>query len=253
MIKLFSPNKKTLYLFSVIFMNILFNSCEKEQDFNCIVSSGNFKTSKIDLDDFDQIKIYVESDVVINQGSKSKIQLEGNAALVDSIYSAVENKKLIVELKSPYCNPDIPLKISITTPNLKELVINEKGNTIIHDFKNQQKLKLQINSDGNIELNELKNLDQLKISLQEGATIQSKKRIPKVNFLKIDIKGNGVVMGYPIIAQDVEIRIEGRGSCEITAINSLYVDIVGNANVYCKGIPTLHKRITGRGNVYFTN
>ena len=160
---------------------------------------------------------------------------------------------MIVELKSPHCNPDIPLKISITTPNLKELVINEKGNTIIHDFKNQQKLKLQINSDGNIELNELKNLEQLKISLQEGATIQSKKRIPKVNFFKIDIKGNGVVMGYPIIAQDVEIRIEGRGSCEITAINSLYVDIVGNANVYCKGIPTLHKRITGKGNVYFTN
>ncbi len=77
MIKLFSPNKKTLYLFSVIFMNILFNSCEKEQDFNCIVSSGNFKTSKIDLDDFDQIKIYLESDVVINQGSKSKNSIRG--------------------------------------------------------------------------------------------------------------------------------------------------------------------------------
>ena len=83
-----------------------------------------FKISEIDLDDFDQIKIYVESDVVIKQGSKSKIQLEGNVTLVDSIYSNVENNKLIVELKSPYCNPDIPLKISITTPSLKKLAIN---------------------------------------------------------------------------------------------------------------------------------
>lgn len=48
-----------------------------------------FKISEIDLDDFDQIKIYVESDVVIKQGSKSKIQLEGNVTLVDSIYSNV--------------------------------------------------------------------------------------------------------------------------------------------------------------------
>lgn len=48
-----------------------------------------FKISEIDLDDFDQIKIYVESDVVIKQGSKSKIQLEGNVSLVDSIYSNV--------------------------------------------------------------------------------------------------------------------------------------------------------------------
>ena len=48
-----------------------------------------FKISEIDLDDFDQIKIYVESDVVIKQGSKSKIPLEGNVTLVDSIYSNV--------------------------------------------------------------------------------------------------------------------------------------------------------------------
>lgn len=124
MTKLFNPKKKVIYLLSVIFINILLNSYEKEQDFNCIVSYGNFKISEIDLDDFDQIKIYVESDVVIKQGSKSKIQLEGNVTLVDSIYSTVENNKLIVELKSPYCNPDIPLKISITTPSLKKLAIN---------------------------------------------------------------------------------------------------------------------------------
>ena len=99
----------------------------------------------------------------------------------------------------------------------------------------------------------LKKLEQLKISLQEEATILSNKRIPKVNFLKIDMKGNGAVIGYPIIAQDLEISIEGKGSCEVTAINSLDVNIVGNANVYCRGLPTLHKRITGKGDVYFIN
>lgn len=119
----------------------------------CIITSGNFKTSKTDLDDFDQIKIFVESDVIIKQGSKPTIQFEGKSTLVDSIYSTVENNKLIVELKSPYSNPDILLKITITSPNLKELVLTEKGNTILYDFKNQEKLKLQINTSSSIELN----------------------------------------------------------------------------------------------------
>lgn len=169
----------------------------------CIITSGNFKTSKTDLDDFNQIKIYVESDVIIKQVSKSTIQFEGKSTLVDSIYSTVENNKLIVELKSPYCNPDIPLKITITTPNLKELVLTEKGNTILYDFKNHEKLKLQINTSSSIELNEFNGLKQLEISLEQGSTIQSKKKIPEVKFMKIDVKGNGAVMGYPIIAQNV--------------------------------------------------
>tara|TARA_B100000767_G_scaffold27366_1_gene23796 strand:- start:2494 stop:2718 length:225 start_codon:yes stop_codon:yes gene_type:complete len=74
-----------------------------------------------------------------------------------------------------------------------------------------------------------------------------------VNFLKINVKVNGGVMAYPIIAQDIEISVERRGSYEITAINSLDVDIVGNANVYCKGLTTLQKRITEKEDVYFTN
>lgn len=49
----------------------------------CIITSGNFKTSKTDLDDFNQIKIYVESDVIIKQVSKSTIQFEGKSTLVD--------------------------------------------------------------------------------------------------------------------------------------------------------------------------
>ena len=88
---------------------------------------------------------------------------------------------------------------------------------------------------------------------QEGAQLISHKKILKVELLKVDIKGAGSIKGYPIIAQNVEINIEGKGNCEVTALNRLDVDIVGNATVYYSGTPTIHKRITGKGNVYFTN
>ena len=114
-------------------------------------------------------------------------------------------------------------------------------------------MKIQINSNSRVELNELEGLNELDISLQEGAHIISHKKIKEVALLKVNIKGNGSLKGYSIIAQDVEITIEGRGSCEVTALSRLEVDIVGNANVYCMGMPKIHKRVTGKGDVHFTN
>ena len=91
------------------------------------------------------------------------------------------------------------------------------------------------------------------ISLQEGAHVISHKKIKEVALLKVNIKGNGSFKGYPIRAHDEEITIEGRGSYKVTALSRMNVDIVDNANVYCMGIPTIHKRFTGKDNVHFTN
>ena len=241
------------YLLSGLITMILLFSCESEEDFSCIIGGNTHVEQKIQLDYFDRLGLYVEGKVTIKQGEESSIALKGDSALVDSLYTAVENKKLIIELRSPYCTPTIPLEIIVTTPQLTEFTLAEKSHTVLTDFKNQQKLKIQINSNSKVELNELEGLKELDISLQEGAQIISQKKTKKVERLKVNIKGGGSFNGYPIVAHDVTITIEGRGSCEVTALSRLNVDIVGNANVYCKGMPTIHKRITGKGDVYFTN
>ena len=159
--------------------------------------------------------------------------------MVDSLYTGVENKKLIIELRSPYCTQTIPLEIIVTTPKITAFTLAEKSNTVVADFKNLQKLKIQVNSNSTVALNELEGLNVLDISLQEGAHIISYKEIKEVDLLKVNIKGNGSFNGYPIAAQNVEIKIEGKGSCEVTALRRLEVDIIGNANMYCMGMPKI--------------
>ena len=241
------------YFLSSLITIIFLLSCESEEDFSCIIDTNTPIEQNILLDDFDQLGLYVEGNVTIKQGKEASITLKGDSALVDSLYIGVENKKLIIELRSPYCTPTIPLEIIITTPQITEFTLAEKSHTVVTDFKNQQKLKIQINSNSRVELNELEGLNELDISLQEGAHIISHKKIKEVALLKVNIKGNGSFNGYPILAHDVEITIEGKGSCEVTALSRLNVDIVGNANVYCMGMPTIHKRVTGKGDVHFTN
>jgi len=54
--------------------------------------------------------------------------------LVDSLYTGVENKKLIIELRWPYCTPTIPLKIIVTTPQITAFTLAEKSNTVVTGF-----------------------------------------------------------------------------------------------------------------------
>jgi len=108
--------------------------------------------------------------------------------LVDSLYTGVENKKLIIELRSPYCTPTIPLEIIVTTPQITAFTLAEKSNTVVADFKNLQKLKIQVNSNSRVALNELEGLNVLDISLQEGAHIISYKEIKEVDLLKSQYK-----------------------------------------------------------------
>jgi hypothetical protein len=244
---------KYIYFLSGLITIVFLLSCESEEDFSCIIDSNTPIEKKILLDDFDQIGLYIKGNVTIEQGKEASISLKGNSTLVDSLYTGVENKKLIIELRSPYCTPTIPLEIIVTTPQITAFTLAEKSNTVVADFKNLQKLKIQVKSNSKVALNELEGLNVLDISLQEGAHIISYKEIKEVDLLKVNIKGNGSFNGYPIAAQNVEIKIEGKGSCEVTALRRLEVDIIGNANVYCMGMPKIHKRITGKGDVHFTN
>jgi len=61
------------------------------------------------------------------QGKQASISLKRDSALVDSLYTGVENKKIIIELRSLYCTPTIPLEIIVTTPQITEFTLAEKA------------------------------------------------------------------------------------------------------------------------------
>ena len=167
---MYTPNlfgiQYTYFLSGLITLMLLF-SYESEEDFSCIIDRNTPTEQKSQLDYFDRLGLYVEGNVTIKQGKESSIVLKGDSALVDSLYTAVENKKLIIELRSPYCAPNIPLEIIVTTPQLTEFTLAEKSHTVLSDFKNQQKLKIQLNSNSTVELNELEELKELDISLKK--------------------------------------------------------------------------------------
>ena len=205
------------------------------------------------LDEFNEIELYFKGNVRIKQGGKYTITFIEYSLLLDNIKKPVINNKLIINLNNPFCKPSIAQEIIITTPNLQKLILREKSQTVISDFENQKNLNLQILSNSSVELNDFIGLEYLEIELKEGSSFTSKKQIKSVSLMKIHILGNGHVNSYSIRAQKVEVEIHGKGYCEVTALKRLDVNVVGNGNVYYMGMPKIHKRINGKGDVYCSN
>lgn len=87
--------------------------------------------------------------------------------------------------------------------------------------------------------------------LREDATIKANTPLEEIDSLQVNIEGDGRFNGYNVPAKNVDVNILGKGYCEVNAIKKLHVVIKGDANVVSKGMPSLYKSITGRGDVYF--
>ena len=87
--------------------------------------------------------------------------------------------------------------------------------------------------------------------MRENALIKTNTPSNEIDSLKVLIEGDGRFNGFNIPAKNVDVSILGKGYCEVNAIEKLHVVIKGDANVVSKGMPSLYKRITGRGDVYF--
>ena len=104
-----------------------------------------------------------------------------------------------------------------------------------------------------LDINQFKATHKFYIQLREDAKITSNTPLNKIDSLKVVIEGDGRLGGFKIPAKNVAISILGKDYCEVNAIEKLHVVIKGDANVVSKGMPSLYKRIIGRGNVYFKN
>jgi len=65
--------------------------------------------------------------------------------------------------------------------------------------------------------------------------------------LRID--GGGSISAFDLIAQDADVSIDGLGSCEITAEQSLNASIDGGGSIIYSGAPALTRRIDGLGSI----
>ena len=136
---------------------------------------------------------------------------------------------------------------------MKKLFIDAESRITIEDFKDQSELDIKLSQKSFLDINQYKGLCRFYAFISQDAEITCIEEHNPLEEVNIVIEGNGRFLGYTMPAKNVKVNILGKGYCEVNAIEILHVEIKGRANVYSKGMPSLYKRITGQGDVYFTD
>lgn len=245
-------NTSTPHLFTtmILFSLFTFSSCTEEFD-DCFYLTDEVVTKVYPLDNFDQLETFVPGEYTLKQGLKHSIEITGHPRYLDSLSSQVYNDRLSILNRFPFCENDTQFKVVITLPKIKKIFIDAKSKVTIEDFEKQEDLSITLSKKSFLDINRFKGTHKFYMLLREDAMITSNTLLDTIDSLKVVIEGDGRLDGFNIPAKNVDISILGKGYCEVNAIEKLHVVIKGDANVVSKGMPSLYKSITGRGDVYF--
>lgn len=225
-------------------------SCTEEYD-ECFYLTDEIVTKVYQLDHFTQIETFVPGEYTFKQGKNHQIEITGNPRYLDSLNNYVNYETLSISNRFPFCENKAQLKIEITAPKIKDLFIDAESKVTIKDFVNQDDLNINLSKKSFLEINRFQGMRKFFMLLREDAIIKANTPLEEIDSLQVNIEGDGRFNGYNVPAKNVDVNILGKGYCEVNAIKKLHVVIKGDANVVSKGMPSLYKSITGRGDVYF--
>ena len=247
----------TLYFcrYPILFIIInlcLFCRCSNELD-DCFFLTDDKVQRQYDLDAFDAVKSTLRGNYVIKQGKKHQIEIMGHPRYIDSLSKRVYKQQLTLSNQHPFCHEDNDYEITITLPQLKKLFIDAESRITVEEFKNQSELDIKLSQKSFLDIKRYQGLRSFYAFISQDAEIALIEEHDPLEEVNIVIEGNGRFSGYTMPAKKVQVNILGKGHCEVNAIEKLHVVIKGQASVYAKGMPSLYKRITGQGDVYFTD
>ena len=228
----------------------LFVDCSKEFD-ECFYLTEDITTKVYHSERFEQVEIYVPGEYTFKQGKEHEIKITAHPRYLDSLNTSIHHGKLSISNRFPFCENKTDLKVEITLPKIKNLFFNAKSTILLNDFINQENLSINLSKKSILEINQFEGMHKFFVLLREDALIKTTTPLENIDSLQINIEGEGRFNGFNIPAKHVNIDILGKGYCEVKALEKLHVVIKGNVNVITKGSPSLYKRITGKGEVYF--
>ena len=196
---------------------------------NCLAGQGAVVTETRSItNDFHSINSFLFADILVTQGPKEAIRIEGQKNIIDQINTVVINGELRLTLDRCVNIADA-IRIHITIPEIERLTLLGAGEIIAQNDFELTELEITLSGTGDFSL--------------RGT----------VNDLDIVLSGVGDVDAFDLIADTCDVNITGVGDVEVFVNDELNVTITGTGNLYYKGDPTIDSTITGTGSVIDAN
>lgn len=196
------------------------------------------------LSSFDELHVGGSWDVIMEQGNKEEVRLEGKGIDLNKVITEVKNNSLHIYLeKGNYRNFD--LTVYVTYKSLEKINKSGSGNLMNKSDLAAQNFELHLSGSGNTALENVK-AERLNLHLSGSGNLSVAGGGAKV--LIIHQSGSGNIKSTGLETDDCKINKSGSGNVEITVNRSLEVVSSGSGNIKYKGNPSINKvKFSGSG------
>ncbi|MFT7238373.1 MAG: hypothetical protein ACI93L_002462 [Cyclobacteriaceae bacterium] len=226
--------QSTTHFFSSLFVNLLFlivfTSCIDEDTGVTLVGSDNIISEARQAAGFKEINISGVLAVDIRYGEEYSVTVRANDNIISRITTETSLERISIRLATDNNSlENIIAEVVIITPELVKIT-NEGISTIdLSGFEQLSTLTIQSQGIGNITAT--------------GSVVD----------LSLTLTGIGSYSGFDFIADQCEIDLEGIGSAEVTAKESLTGSLKGIGNLSYKGDADVQINDSGIGTVVNAN
>ena len=229
----------------VLFIFLIFNSCEKPSD--CIESSGAIITKDIPVTNFKKIKVYRGIEIIITQGTEYKIQIVAGENFIDNIEVKQNGDQLIFK-DNTRCNwvRDYgQTKILVTTPTLEEVYSKTDRNISSNGlltFPNLTFLSLDKDADGESGAGTgdfILNVNNETLTI---ANNNVSRFFLSGQTLKADFNfyfGDGRIEAEDLIAKEIKVYHRGSNDMILFPVDKISGVMNSTGNIILKNVPLI--------------
>lgn len=163
-------------------------------------------------------------DVYYQQDKHYSLTINGDDNIIPLVQSRVIDQVLLLSIKESFTT-QLPIKVTLTSPNL-EAIRTEGSSDIILNAINSDHFVADLEGTGNLTAN------------------------GRVSSLTLNITGTGDVQTKALIADVVDVSLEGTSEVQLTAKKQLTANVSGAGEIVYYGEPVyIDKKISGAGDI----
>jgi hypothetical protein len=232
----------------ILFLLISLSSCSLYNTIDCY--DGKIITKTITTSDFHKLDIDFSSNVVLKEGNKLEITVEGKEDLIADLekLSKVENDTWKARIKNGCFDLHRnETKLIITIPNLTAIVADGNVSIVSEMPLSNITTMLTCAIDGNADVNlELLNETSITLTIDGNADVILKGKGQK---MEVNIDGNADLEAHDFTVDQCSVLVDGNASAQVNVNTKLIVNIDGVGRVCYKGHPQIESKINGVGSV----
>jgi len=211
------------------------------------------KTEIRELGEFDRISMRGIGKLVISQGKKQELTLEGDDIAISRITTNVTDGELVIDIGRDWVEKlsagfdflsSHDIRITIVAKNLKDLEVAGAADIEVSGIKTDE-LGLRLVGASNVKVDGLK-ADRLETEIPGAGKIRVEGEVKEQSVV---LAGAGNFSGHQLKSKTAKVVLSGVGSAQLWVTDELDVTIAGVGSVEYYGSPRIKQSVTMLGKV----